>query len=68
MKRFAVALITILINLSVFAQVGDINQLLHDADSLKTVAPNTFDYVLALDAIILHLVIIRRRYHIEKSV
>lgn len=54
MKRFAVALITILINLSVFAQVGDINQLLHDADSLKTVAPNTFDYVLALDAVASH--------------
>ena len=54
MKRFVVALITNVISLSVFAQVGDINQLIHTADSIKAVAPNTFEYVLALDAVASH--------------
>ena len=34
-----------------FAQSSDIIKLIHTADSLKTTAPNSFEYVVALDAV-----------------
>ena len=51
MKKRSIALVSILLGISSFAQSVDINTLISAADSLKAVAPQSFDYVLALDAV-----------------
>lgn len=54
MKRLLAALMGILLYSSSFAQSTDIQNLIHVADSLKASAPDSFDYVLALDAVASH--------------
>lgn len=54
MKRLAVVVITTFISIFALAQASDVNKLIHTADSLKAAAPNSFEYVLALDAVAGH--------------
>ena len=51
MKRLFTAFLSIFVSIIAFAQPGDVNKLIHVADSLKSIAPDSFDYVLALDAV-----------------
>ena len=52
--RVLVVLFSLLLNIPIFAQPADLQKLIHAVDSLKTAAPNSFDYVLALDAVASH--------------
>lgn len=52
--RVLVVLFSLLLNIPIFAQPTDLQKLIHAVDSLKTAAPNSFDYVLALDAVASH--------------
>ena len=51
MRRLIILLLSAVLSISAFAQQGSIQALIRVADSLRIASPDSFDFVLALDAV-----------------